>query len=124
MGPRRILVVEDDGSITEVLGDLLRSEGYRVETAEDGQAGLSAILRQPPDLLLLDVMMPRMSGPELLVQLRALGLDRFPVVLMSAAPPPDHVALGAAAFVAKPFDLDEVVALVERLAGPALASAC
>lgn len=119
---RRILIVEDDPAITEVLGDLLSAEGYAVRTVGDGARGLEAVAEDLPDLVLADVMMPVMGGPEMLRRLRAAGHEHLVAVVMSAARPPELDGLGVAAFVAKPFDVDELVALIEELIGPARAA--
>jgi DNA-binding response OmpR family regulator len=119
---RRILIVEDDPAITEVLGDLLSAEGYAVRCVGDGASGLAAVEEDHPELVLADVMMPVMGGPEMLRVLRATGHANLVAVVMSAAPPPDLDGLGVAAFVAKPFDVDELLALVEELIGPARAA--
>ncbi len=108
---RTILVVDDDRSLCDLITDLLADEGYEVRCAHDGLEALEAIERDPPDLVLSDVWMPRLDGHGLVARLaeRRLGI---PVVLMSAAlraPAPR-----AAAFVAKPFDLDVLVGVVGR----------
>jgi two-component system, OmpR family, response regulator MprA len=116
---KRVLIVEDDPAITEVLADLLGAEGYAFRTAADGAAGLAAVAEYAPDLVLVDVMMPVLGGPEMLRHLRASGGPQPVAVLMSAARRPDLDGLEVAAFVAKPFDVEQLVATVERLIGPA-----
>src|SRR5215204_7581991 len=76
---RTILVVDDDRPIAEVLADLLCDEGYDVRTAYDGQAALREIERQPVDLILSDVSMPKLDGPSLVRRLRERG-DSTPVI--------------------------------------------
>jgi DNA-binding response OmpR family regulator len=112
-----ILIIEDDPAITEILGDLLRSEGYAVASATDGLAGLAALQAATPDLLLLDVMMPLLDGPSMLRRAAAEGIALPPVLLMTAGRPPDIDDLPIGAFVPKPFDVDQVLGEVARLIG-------
>jgi DNA-binding response OmpR family regulator len=112
-----ILIIEDDPAITEILGDLLRSEGYAVASATDGLAGLAALQAATPDLLLLDVMMPLLDGPSMLRRAAAEGIALPPVLLMTAGRPPDIDGLPIGAFVPKPFDVDQVLGEVARLIG-------
>ena len=120
---RRILIIEDDPSITEILGDLLGSEGYVVTSAADGLEGLAALQAATPDLLLLDVMMPLLDGPSMLRRAAAQGIALPPVLLMTAARPPWVGDLPIGSFVPKPFDVDQVLGEVARLVGPGRADA-
>ena len=118
---RQILVVDDEPSIREILSDVLTDAGYTVETAPDGRTALQLILRTPPDLVLTDVMMPRLDGWELLARVRE-RLPVLPVIVMSAVDPRDakqHPGMTAdhTAFLRKPFDLETVLAIVARLTG-------
>lgn len=111
-----ILVVEDETSIAEVLQFILEFEGYRVAVAWDGQEGLRLLGEVQPDLVLSDVMMPRLDGRELA---RAMQTDvqyrDIPVVLMSAAPRSLVRDTPHAAFIPKPFEFEEVLATVARV---------
>ena len=114
----RVLVVEDDQAVRQVLVDSLRFEEYEVEEAPDGRAALEVLDRWRPDLILLDLMMPRMDG----WQFRAAQLARpdardVPVVVVSAARgvPERADELRPAAVVPKPFDLDQVLSVVDEL---------
>ena len=116
---RRILVVDDEQAISQVLHDLLADEGYEVLTAGNGREALVNMADGRPDLVLSDVMMPVMDGAELC---RALASDArygsIPVVLMSAAGERAAGERGTyAAFVAKPFNLLDILDTVERLLG-------
>jgi CheY-like chemotaxis protein len=91
---------------------LLASEGYRVRCAYNGQQALAIIVRDPPDLVISDVMMPLIDGLTLTRQLRGRG-DQTPVVLMSAAYA--DVDLPGVRFVPKPFDLDYMLQVVGRV---------
>jgi CheY-like chemotaxis protein len=116
--PPRILLVDDDFAIAEVLGDLLRDGGYEVAHAADGEEGLSAMSARRPDLVLLDFMMPRCDGLRLLRRMQQVPrLAAVPVIIMTAAP----AALPAAAvagvpILAKPLDVDSLLSLVAESA--------
>ncbi len=106
-----VLVVDDERYIVDLLADLLEDEGYRVLRAYDGLAALDQISLQVPDLVVADVMMPRLDGLSLADEITSRGLG-IPIILMSAAVTPrtDHVA-----FIPKPFDIDAMLGLIERL---------
>lgn len=112
--PRRqdagvVLVVDDERHIVDLLTDLLEDEGYTVLRAIDGIDALEQIEQQTPDVVVADVMMPRLDG----IRLFGIINDRYtdlPVILMSAAVRP---RLKEARFVAKPFDIDEMLTLIE-----------
>ncbi len=112
---KRVLVVEDDPSIAIGLRINLESEGYVVHLAEDGEAGLDLARSVEPDLIVLDVMLPKRNGLEVLHDLRAEGRT-MPIIILSAkAAEMDKVAgleLGAEDYVAKPFSLAELLARV------------
>jgi len=114
----RILVVEDDLSILTGVSMNLRYEGYDVLQAQDGAQGLELAVEQSPDLVILDVMLPRMNGYEVLTELRRRG-QRVPVLLLSArGMERDKVRgldLGADDYVAKPFGVAELLARVKAL---------
>ncbi|MBX3225780.1 MAG: response regulator transcription factor [Labilithrix sp.] len=112
---RRVLVVEDDPSIAIGLRINLESEGYEVHVADDGERGLELARTIEPDLVILDVMLPRRNGLEVLHELRNEGRT-VPVIILSAkSTEMDKVAgleLGAEDYVAKPFSLAELLARV------------
>jgi len=105
-----VLVVDDERYIVDLLTDLLQDEGYVVLRASDGQAALDILRHQVPDLVVADVMMPRIDGMRLLAIIREQNRD-LPVILMSAAvtPQSDDVT-----FLRKPFDIDVLLDLIER----------
>ena len=114
-GGRRILLVEDDATIRGGLRDALRSEGYEVLLAADGRQGLEAGLREDPDLILLDLMLPGMDGYEVLARLRKDAVETPVLVLTARGLEEDRVkgfALGADDYVVKPFSLAELLARV------------
>lgn len=111
--PRRILVVDDDEHTRALLRDLCEGAGYRVSVAMDGDEALAAIARQPPDLVLLDLMMPKRDGFSVLQALReAPATAELPVVLLTANADIDGkirgMELGATDYVTKPFKLIEL----------------
>lgn len=118
---RQLLVVEDEPCISELVALTLEEAGYAVATAPDGQAALGELAAADYDLVLSDVMLPRLDGLGLIEAMRRdVALRAIPVVLMSAAPPRRLREVPHAAFVQKPFDLDRMVATVDRvLAGAA-----
>jgi DNA-binding response OmpR family regulator len=113
----RALVVDDEYAIVEALEALLTDEGYAVVVAKDGVEGLEKLRHERPDFALIDLMMPVMSGEEMLEKMRAEpSFPTCPVILMSAARREDLVAtLGVAAFLRKPFGIDELLATIEHV---------
>jgi two-component system response regulator CpxR len=108
-----VLVVDDDEAIRQVVSEVLRDEGYDVVCAENGLVALRELSNHHPDLVLLDLMMPVMSGWEVLEELQANDeLSRIPVVVVSAMTAP-----GVSEHLAKPIDLDHLLATVGRLTG-------
>ena len=112
----RILIVDDEFGIAEALTDVLGPLGYATAVAENGRLGLQAVAKEPPDLILLDVMMPVMSGPEMLQALKADARHRdIPVVLMSAVSNTSisrELHRQAAGFLQKPFTYDELMSVL------------
>jgi DNA-binding response OmpR family regulator len=112
---RRVLIVEDDASIMLGLRINLETEGYVVLLAEDGEKGLEMARAERPDLLILDVMLPKLNGLQVLQTLRREGLA-MPIIMLSARTAEmDKVTgleLGAEDYVAKPFSLAELLARV------------
>lgn len=114
----RILVIEDDESISLGLRMNLEAEGYQVEVAEDGQAGLDLARARRFDLLILDVMLPKLNGLEVLRGLRGDG-STVPIIVLSArGAEMDKVVgleLGAEDYITKPFGLAELLARVKAV---------
>ena len=112
----RILLVEDEAGILLTVTDLLQSEGYEVEKDTDGVTGLAAASRGGFDLVILDVMLPRMTGFQVIRELRKRGSD-VPVLMLSArsqvADRVEGLTLGADDYLVKPFDPLELLARVE-----------
>ena len=113
-----ILIVEDEEELCLTLGDRLRSEGYCVEFAMDGQAGLEMATRLPFHLIILDVMLPIRSGMEVCAELRKRGVSNPILFLTARSQTVDKVAglrIGADDYVTKPFDTFELMARIEGL---------
>jgi DNA-binding response OmpR family regulator len=120
----RILVVDDEPSIVAPLEFLMRREGWEVEVAADGVAALEAVARATPDLVILDVMLPRMNGFEVCERLRADPRWRGVRILILSARGRDQeiqkgLGLGADAYVTKPFSTRDLVARIRELLGGA-----
>jgi DNA-binding response OmpR family regulator len=111
----KILVIEDEPDMLTILRDNLELEGYRVDLAKNGEDGLKLALRDSPDVILLDIMLPGMSGYDVCRNLRSRGV-KTPVILITARNSEmDRVAgldLGADDYVGKPFNIGEVLARV------------
>lgn len=119
----RVLIVDDDGSIRSLLEMTFMTEGLEVETARNGQEGLEAALLDPPDCIVLDVMMPVMDGWEAAERLKAEERTRdVPIIFLSARTQDSDLRrgrqLGAAAYVTKPFDVADLAELVHELVDP------
>jgi signal transduction histidine kinase/ActR/RegA family two-component response regulator len=115
-----ILIVEDDEDVLDGVAHILRAEGYRVTCASDGRQALAWLEHEQPAMMLLDLGMPVMNGPELLRELRASGSPlAFPVVLLSADDqlPRKAEELGVRDYMEKPLQIDTLLELVARHAG-------
>ena len=120
MANARILVVDDDRVIQQLLRVNLELEGYVVDIASDGEEALSAFAEFQPDLVLLDIMMPKLDGWEVCRRLKDLpGGEVAPIVLLSARAQDSDVKkgedIGVAAYVTKPFDPIQLLDLVAEL---------
>ena len=115
---RRVLVADDDLTIRNLLGEALADEGHVVRTAANGQEALAILRAWQPDLIVLDLMMPVMDGWAFRAAQQAQPDSRdIPVLLLSATRDlvRQREVLRPAAMVPKPFDLDAVLALIDRL---------
>ena len=116
-----VLIVDDEFGLADITADLLREAGYEVRLAINGKLGLDSLAAHPADLVLTDLMMPVMDGPEMIRRMRAdPRFAAIPAVLMTALPeaipagdPAPHDAV-----LIKPFSLAEVLEVVQRLLPP------
>ena len=114
----RLLIIEDELPMRTALADVLTGEGYRVLTAADGEAGLRRALDEHPDLILLDLMMPRLDGYALCAELRRLKQTTPVLMLTAKGQLEDRVKgldLGADDYLVKPFSTEELLARVRAL---------
>ena len=118
--PASILIADDDPNILRALTFLMEREGHEVRTAADGRQALEAVAETPPDLLLLDVMMPRGNGYEVCRRLRSSSdYDGVRIIMLTArggdADQDEGLSLGADAYVTKPFAIGEVIDCVSAV---------
>ena len=114
--PKRILIVEDEEALCLTLGDRFHNEGYLVEFASDGAAGLEKLLTASFDLAIIDVMLPVRSGLDLCREARRAGVDIRVIMLTAKSGVTDRIVglkMGADDYVCKPFDTAELMARVE-----------
>ncbi len=118
---RRILLVDDDAEIIESLRLALEAQSYEVLVARDGNQGLALIERENPDLIILDMMMPKRSGFLVLERLKRLGEKKHRIIMITANEGNRHKAyaemLGVDDYVRKPFPMDRLIQSVQRLLG-------
>jgi DNA-binding response OmpR family regulator len=119
MNPReRILIIEDEKPMRTALADLLAAEQFRILTATNGEEGLEKALAEKPDLILLDVMMPRLDGFAVCAELRRLNVQTPLLFLTAKGMVQDRVAglnAGGDDYLVKPFSTDELIARVRAL---------
>ncbi len=118
---KRILLVDDDAEIIESLRLALEAQNYEVLVARDGNQGLALIERENPDLIILDMMMPKRSGFLVLERLKRLGEKKHRIIMITANEGNRHKAyaemLGVDDYVRKPFPMDRLIQSVQRLLG-------
>jgi CheY-like chemotaxis protein len=116
-----VLIVDDEFGLADITADLLIEVGYDVALAINGKLGLASLAGRRADIVLTDLMMPVMDGPEMIRRMRAdPALAQIPTILMTALPeavPTGSTALHDAVLV-KPFSLAELLALIQRLLPP------
>jgi DNA-binding response OmpR family regulator len=125
MKTKSILIVEDDSALLRGLKDNFQAQGYEVRTANDGQRGLVSVLNQPPDLLLLDLLLPRVDGYAICRSARSRH-PNLPIILLSARSQHEDLVRGfesgADDYLTKPFSIRELMGRAKAFGW--LASAC
>ncbi|MHC4508076.1 MAG: response regulator transcription factor [Planctomycetota bacterium] len=115
---RNVLIVEDNQAMLRGLKDNFETKGYRVEIARDGEQGLDAALSEQPDLIILDIMLPKMNGFEICSQVRKKKLE-MPIIMLTAKDQESDIVLGlnlgADDYVIKPFSIKELLARADAL---------
>ncbi|MEM1068606.1 MAG: response regulator transcription factor [Planctomycetota bacterium] len=118
-GGKKILVVDDDVEIIDAVRYALEGSGYEVVVARDGNQGLALAEREDPDLMILDMMMPKRSGFLVLEKLRRLRDEPLPVIMITGNEGSRHKAyaelLGVNDYIRKPFAMDRLLAAVNRM---------
>ena len=117
-----VLIVDDEFGLADITAELLTDAGYDVALAINGKLGLASLAVRPADIVITDLMMPVMDGPELIRQMRAdPRLAQIPTILMTALP--EAIPTGAAALhhavLVKPFSMTELLQTLHRLLPPA-----
>ncbi|AEI66403.1 response regulator [Corallococcus macrosporus] len=121
-----VLVVDDDPDILEALSEILEAEGFEIRRARNGKEALERLEPEPPNLILLDLMMPVMDGWEFAQRMRQKPPEvaRIPLIVLSADRNVGSKAsdIGAVGHLAKPFELNDLLDMVRRSLNPAAAS--
>ena len=123
---RRVLLVDDDTANLEVLGDILRAEGYAVVSARNGAEAMACLLNAQPDIVMLDYVMPTMDGATMAAKLKGDDATRQIAILMTSGLPEDMVRPRCQlydAFLQKPYEVDDVLRTIERLAAARIVEA-
>ena len=113
---QRVLIVEDEKNIVDILRFNLRKEGYDTQEAYDGEVGLALALQEAPDLILLDLMLPKMNGFEVCKRLRDQGRSTPVIIITAREAEKDKILgldLGADDYITKPFSIRELMARVK-----------
>lgn len=117
--PAHILLVEDTEELGENIRDVLTFEGLDVTWTKDGLLALEAMNKNKPDLIITDIVMPRMNGLELINHVRAAGLSNTPIIILSAKASPEDRASGLAAgatfYLKKPCSSEQLVEVIKSL---------
>jgi len=120
---RQILLIEDDAALVALMAKTLLAHGYGVSVARDGLEGRKALDQTPPDLIVVDVMMPRLDGMTLVRAIKKHRTTRhIPVIFLTAKSDSrsmvEGINLGAKFYITKPFSLDDLLAKVQRALKP------
>jgi CheY-like chemotaxis protein len=118
-----VLIIDDDPAILELLENILREEGFEVRTAKDGLDGMNQVFNRPPDLILLDVRMPKIDGFDLCRFIKGSSTTKsIPVIMLTAAGQASEIEMGAKSgaeeYIVKPFEPDDMLAKVKKWTQP------
>ena len=116
---KKILVIEDYPATVEMMENILSMEGYKIVTAADGPSGLEKVSAEKPDLILLDVMMPEMSGFDVCQKLKSdKKTSKIPIIIVSVRASEDSInrgkKVGADEYIPKPFDPFKLIEIVKK----------
>jgi len=112
----RVLVADDEPGIRNLICEILKEEGYDVVPAQDGPRAVQKAVEDRPDLAIIDLMMPGLTGEEVVQRIDQAGLQDLPIIYMSAVPYSGEVdGARPAVFIAKPFDIEKFLQTVSRL---------
>ena len=119
---KRILIVDDETAIHNILKFILVKNGYKVRVAKNGEDALKKIEEESPDLLMIDVMMPKMSGYDVCERLKEKGIfGQFPIIMLSAKSQEEDIkkasSLGISCYITKPFSPISVINKVKEILG-------
>jgi CheY-like chemotaxis protein len=113
-----VLLVDDDVDVADVFAEVLCAEGYSVRVAHNGREGLASLTAPLPDLVICDVEMPVLNGPDMAYQvfLRDLGAEKIPILLASGAADLQRIAerVGTPYYLAKPFTVEQLRPVLDR----------
>ncbi len=119
-GKPRLLVIDDDENLRKIIRHIFEQAGFEVYAAENGDSGVKAAVSNPPNAILMDVMMPEKDGFDACSELRRVGRTQdVPIIILTAKPKEESYThalyKGATAYVTKPFQNEELVSLVRKL---------
>jgi len=120
MSSSKILIIDDDLQVHRILSKILETKGYQILSAEDGEKGLAQFKKENPDFLILDLMMPNLSGFELCQKIREIPRSPKPLILILSAKEAQMdrrrcLELGADDFVSKPFHISSLVRKIDHM---------
>ncbi len=120
MGKKKLLIIDDEKEFVETMAERLRTKGYDIISAFDGASGLEKAHTAMPDLIMLDVMMPEMSGFDVCEKLKVdEKYKNIPIIMLTAKFQPADIefskALGADAYITKPFELEVLLDMIRKL---------
>jgi DNA-binding response OmpR family regulator len=112
----KILIIDDDESILEAMQIAVESQGHDVETLKDGEKAAEVVGKFKPNLILLDLLLSGLDGIQVINDLKSVGINETPIIMISAHPTAKETALGSGAtdFLAKPFELEELFSVINK----------